>query len=128
MGWGRTDIHCLTRQIHKSVAGERCEFCSPHHKFDHLIYHFYLLPPSLPHILPSPLSQGVLCRDLKGHAHWVNTMALSTDYSLRTAAFDPGDPTLQHTGVQAMECEYILLWTLERNPAQSKAPNTSCVH
>jgi ribosome assembly protein 4 len=45
---------------------------------------------------------GCLCRSLQGHGHWVNTMALSTDYSLRTAAFDPGDPTLQHTGVQKM--------------------------
>ncbi|RWS30555.1 notchless protein 1-like protein [Leptotrombidium deliense] len=34
-------------------------------------------------------SDGVLCRSLDGHAHWVNTLALSTDYVLRTAAFDP---------------------------------------
>ncbi|KAK3746271.1 hypothetical protein QZH41_016527 [Actinostola sp. cb2023] len=32
---------------------------------------------------------GVLCRTLQGHAHWVNHMALNTDYSLRTGAFDP---------------------------------------
>ncbi|KAJ8783936.1 hypothetical protein J1605_008979 [Eschrichtius robustus] len=32
---------------------------------------------------------GVLCRTLQGHGHWVNTMALSTDYALRTGAFDP---------------------------------------
>ena len=33
-------------------------------------------------------------------------MALSTDYSLRTGAFDPSDPSLEHTGVQGMECEW----------------------
>lgn len=28
----------------------------------------------------------MLCRTLEGHAHWVNTLALSTDYILRTEA------------------------------------------
>lgn len=28
---------------------------------------------------------GVLCRTLEGHAHWVNTLALSTDYVIKTA-------------------------------------------
>ncbi|KAK4883628.1 hypothetical protein RN001_006947 [Aquatica leii] len=32
---------------------------------------------------------GVLCRVLEGHAHWVNTLALSTDYILRIGPFDP---------------------------------------
>ncbi|KXJ29088.1 notchless protein homolog 1 [Exaiptasia diaphana] len=32
---------------------------------------------------------GVLCRTLQGHGHWVNHMALNTDYALRTGAFDP---------------------------------------
>ncbi|GFG36574.1 hypothetical protein Cfor_06083, partial [Coptotermes formosanus] len=32
---------------------------------------------------------GVLCRNLEGHAHWVNTLALSTDYVLRTGPSDP---------------------------------------
>jgi len=31
----------------------------------------------------------VLCRSLEGHAHWVNTLALSTDYVLRTGPSDP---------------------------------------
>ncbi|MQL83956.1 hypothetical protein Taro_016462 [Colocasia esculenta] len=33
-------------------------------------------------------SQGKLIRELKGHGHWVNSLALSTEYSLRTGAFD----------------------------------------
>lgn len=38
-------------------------------------------------------------RSLKGHGHWVNTLALSTEYALRTGAFDhtasaPADPTV----------------------------------
>lgn len=36
-------------------------------------------------------NQGMLLNDLKGHAHWVNTLALSTDYVLQTGPFD-------HTG------------------------------
>ncbi|KAL4715433.1 hypothetical protein ACJJTC_015336 [Scirpophaga incertulas] len=32
---------------------------------------------------------GVLCRTLEGHAHWVNTLALSTDYVLRTGPYHP---------------------------------------
>lgn len=32
---------------------------------------------------------GVLCRQLNGHAHWVNSLALSVDYVLRTSCFDP---------------------------------------
>ncbi|GIY64195.1 notchless protein homolog 1, partial [Caerostris extrusa] len=34
-------------------------------------------------------SDGVLCRTLKGHAHWVNSIALNTDYVIRTGSFDP---------------------------------------
>ncbi|EEZ97691.1 notchless [Tribolium castaneum] len=32
---------------------------------------------------------GVLCRTLEGHGHWVNTLALNTDYILKLGAFDP---------------------------------------
>ncbi|EDW13082.2 protein Notchless [Drosophila mojavensis] len=32
---------------------------------------------------------GVLCRTFTGHAHWVNNIALSTDYVLRTGPFQP---------------------------------------
>ncbi|XP_049807031.1 notchless protein homolog 1 [Schistocerca nitens] len=38
-------------------------------------------------------TDGVLCRTLEGHAHWVNTLALSTDYMLRTGPFDPVNNT-----------------------------------
>lgn len=34
-------------------------------------------------------NDGVLCRTLKGHGHWVNILALNTDYVLRTGTFDP---------------------------------------
>ncbi|KAK8741136.1 hypothetical protein OTU49_002514, partial [Cherax quadricarinatus] len=34
-------------------------------------------------------SDGTMCRTLQGHGHWVNTLALNTDYALRTGAFDP---------------------------------------
>lgn len=38
---------------------------------------------------------GVLCRTLDGHAHWVNTLALSTDYVLRTGFYDPSKPSFE---------------------------------
>lgn len=31
---------------------------------------------------------GMMVTELKGHAHWVNCLALSTDYVLRTGCFD----------------------------------------
>jgi len=31
---------------------------------------------------------GKLVRTLEGHGHWVNTLALSTDYAIRTGSFD----------------------------------------
>ncbi|CAO3632865.1 unnamed protein product [Cunninghamella blakesleeana] len=36
-------------------------------------------------------SEGMLVKTLQGHGHWVNTLALSTDFVLRTGPFD-------HTG------------------------------
>ena len=35
---------------------------------------------------------GALCRTLTGHAHWVNTLALNTDYIIRLGSFSPGAP------------------------------------
>ena len=45
-----------------------------------------------------PRVQGILFRTLKGHGHWVNTMALNTDYVLRTGAYD-------HTGTTYEDLE-----------------------
>lgn len=39
---------------------------------------------------------GVLCRTLQGHGHWVNVLALNTDYVMRTGAFDPKDAKIVH--------------------------------
>lgn len=33
---------------------------------------------------------GSFIRDLKGHGHWVNTMALHTDFALKTGCFELG--------------------------------------
>jgi ribosome assembly protein 4 len=35
---------------------------------------------------------GTLVRNLDGHAHWVNHLALSSDFILRTGPFDHTDP------------------------------------
>eukprot|EP00331_Platyophrya_macrostoma_P031703 CAMPEP_0176458216 /NCGR_PEP_ID=MMETSP0127-20121128/32451_1 /TAXON_ID=938130 /ORGANISM="Platyophrya macrostoma, Strain WH" /LENGTH=493 /DNA_ID=CAMNT_0017848723 /DNA_START=18 /DNA_END=1499 /DNA_ORIENTATION=- len=37
--------------------------------------------------------EGCLLRSLGGHGHWVNTIALSTEYALRTGCFDEKDET-----------------------------------
>ncbi|KAK4293578.1 hypothetical protein Pmani_033733 [Petrolisthes manimaculis] len=34
-------------------------------------------------------SDGVMCRTFQGHGHWVNTLALNTDYALRIGAYEP---------------------------------------
>lgn len=40
--------------------------------------------------------QGALCRTLQGHGHWVNYLALNTNYVLNTGAFDPAKATIVH--------------------------------
>jgi len=35
--------------------------------------------------------KGLLVRILKGHGHWVNTLALNTDYVMRTGCYEPAD-------------------------------------
>lgn len=47
--------------------------------------------------------QGVLCRTLEGHAHWVNTLALSTEYILRIGVYDPATKDRLPTKEAALE-------------------------
>ncbi|KAL4663854.1 hypothetical protein H8959_000918 [Pygathrix nigripes] len=51
-------------------------------------------------ILTGHTQSGVLCRTLQGHGHWVNTMALSTDYALRTGAFEPAEASVNAQDLQ----------------------------
>ncbi|GFY92218.1 WD-40 repeat family protein [Actinidia rufa] len=61
-------------------------------------------------------SQGKLIRELKGHGQWVNSLALSTEYVLRTGAFD-------HTGKQYSSPEEMKKVALERyNKMKGSAP------
>lgn len=46
---------------------------------------------------------GVLCRTLQGHGHWVNTMALNTDYAIRTGAFEPEKATVPTGSLQELQ-------------------------
>ncbi|CAI2169776.1 17931_t:CDS:10 [Funneliformis geosporum] len=55
-------------------------------------------------------TQGTLIRTLEGHGHWVNTMALSTDFVLRTGAFD-------HTGRIPKDENEAQEWALARYKA-----------
>ena len=48
---------------------------------------------------------GTLCRTLTGHAHWVNTLALNTDYLIRLGSYDPGAPRGDLTTLPAAELQ-----------------------
>jgi ribosome assembly protein 4 len=37
---------------------------------------------------PLPVQDGKMVRTLRGHGHWVNTLALSSEFVLRTGPFD----------------------------------------
>eukprot|EP00252_Welwitschia_mirabilis_P020841 TRINITY_DN5197_c0_g1_i1.p1 TRINITY_DN5197_c0_g1~~TRINITY_DN5197_c0_g1_i1.p1 ORF type:complete len:487 (-),score=77.80 TRINITY_DN5197_c0_g1_i1:394-1854(-) len=52
-------------------------------------------------------TNGKLIRELKGHGHWVNTLALSTEYALRTGAFN-------HTGKTFSSPEEMKAEALQR--------------
>ncbi|KIM32920.1 hypothetical protein M408DRAFT_326620 [Serendipita vermifera MAFF 305830] len=52
-------------------------------------------------------AQGRCLHILKDHAHWVTTLALNTDFVLRTGPFD-------HTGKQPSSDEEAKAWALER--------------
>ncbi|KAL5719720.1 Notchless protein 1 [Ranunculus cassubicifolius] len=61
-------------------------------------------------------TQGKLIRELKGHGHWVNSLALSTEYVLRTGAFD-------HTRKQYASPDEMKAAALERyNKLRGNAP------
>lgn len=52
---------------------------------------------------------GKMVRTLKGHGHWVNTLALSSEYALRTGPHDhhgraPADPVAAKQARTAAEC------------------------
>uniref|UniRef100_A0A1I8JFL4 SH3 domain-containing protein n=1 Tax=Macrostomum lignano TaxID=282301 RepID=A0A1I8JFL4_9PLAT len=48
---------------------------------------------------------GALCRTLQQHAHWVNTLALSTDYAMRLGANEPGKPAPEIGAPRTELCE-----------------------
>ncbi|XP_075709120.1 notchless protein homolog 1 [Rhinoderma darwinii] len=67
-------------------------------------------------------TDGVLCRTLQGHGHWVNTMALSTDYVLRTGAFNPAEASINPQDMQG-SLEQLKEKALQRyNQVRGKDP------
>ncbi|XP_067639136.1 protein Notchless [Eurosta solidaginis] len=55
-------------------------------------------------------SDGVLCRTFSGHAHWVNNIALSTDYVLRTGPFHPvTDRKLKYSNIPKEQLKEMAL-------------------
>lgn len=57
-------------------------------------------------------SDGILCRTLEGHAHWVNTLALSTDYVLKIGCFDPVKDT--DSDLRKKDSETLKQFALDR--------------
>ncbi|CAO4367966.1 unnamed protein product [Caenorhabditis nigoni] len=48
---------------------------------------------------------GVMCRNMTGHAHWINTLALNTDYALRTSCFEPSKRCIKPESLE--ECQKV---------------------
>ena len=81
-------------------------------------------------------ADGKLVRSLRGHGHWVNTMSLSTDYALRTGAYDhtgaaPADPKLAKQVRTLWQCRAPLCrspvgaapGTISHQPARTPPPS-----
>uniref|UniRef100_A0A1A9WN04 NLE domain-containing protein n=1 Tax=Glossina brevipalpis TaxID=37001 RepID=A0A1A9WN04_9MUSC len=55
-------------------------------------------------------ADGILCRTFSGHAHWVNNIALSTDYVLRTGPFHSVmDRNKRHSVISKEELQKMAL-------------------
>uniref|UniRef100_A0A915P696 NLE domain-containing protein n=1 Tax=Meloidogyne floridensis TaxID=298350 RepID=A0A915P696_9BILA len=50
-------------------------------------------------------NDGVLCRTLEGHAHWINTLASNVDYVLRIGSFSPEEDSKQMSISNAQSVE-----------------------
>ncbi|KAL3994064.1 hypothetical protein ACH3XW_20195 [Acanthocheilonema viteae] len=51
---------------------------------------------------------GILCRTLAGHAHWVNTLALNVEYALRTSFYNGLEqPTVLHDDMAMRQKEAL---------------------
>ncbi|CAL2035014.1 unnamed protein product [Caenorhabditis brenneri] len=48
---------------------------------------------------------GVMCKNMTGHAHWINTLALNTDYALRTSCFEPSKRCIKPDSIE--ECQKV---------------------
>ena len=46
-----------------------------------------------------------MCRTLQGHGHWVNVLALNSDYVMRTGAFDPASASIVPRDITLSEDE-----------------------
>ena len=51
-------------------------------------------------------SDGVLCRTLSGHAHWINTLALNVDYILRIGSYSAGNKSAFETDIENVCSNY----------------------
>ncbi|KRZ77375.1 Notchless -like protein 1, partial [Trichinella papuae] len=60
------------------------------------------------------VDKGILCRTFEGHGHWVNTIALNTDYVLRTGAFDPKDSRIDGTTLPVTDPQQLKNLALDR--------------
>ncbi|KIH60416.1 NLE domain protein [Ancylostoma duodenale] len=57
-------------------------------------------------------SDGIICRNLSGHAHWINTLALNTDYALRTSCFDPKTGCSRPATEEEQPVNYICIFEI----------------
>ena len=52
-------------------------------------------------------SNGQVKKTLQGHGHWVNTLALNSDYVTRIGAFEPKDASILPTSFDKIEAEKL---------------------
>ncbi|CAL1284448.1 unnamed protein product [Larinioides sclopetarius] len=65
-------------------------------------------------------TQGALCRTLKGHGHWVNTIALNTDYVMRTGPYDPSKASVNYLEVTQNMSAQLADLALQRYKAATR--------
>ena len=62
--------------------------------------------------------KGTLQQTLDGHAHWVNTLALSTDYAMRLGSFDPENRNKKEETLEEMQAGALKRYQAARNDAE----------
>lgn len=70
--------------------------------------------------------KGILIRSLKCHTHWVNNLCTTTDFTIRTATFDPQHPHLFDPTLPDEELQEIALKRYEKEVSRQSVFMAAC--